>query len=95
MQCYLMVWLFRRRIVEAGEENAGVMGRGVATLEAHGWPKVATQIPIYNEANVAERAIRAAAAMEYADGRHEIQVLDDSTDGTREIVDRVVAGLKG
>jgi len=57
-------------------------------------PPVATQLPIYNEANVAERIIRAAAAMEYPADRHTIQVLDDSNDGTCEIIDRVVEDLR-
>jgi cellulose synthase/poly-beta-1,6-N-acetylglucosamine synthase-like glycosyltransferase len=55
------------------------------------WPAVAVQLPLYNEPNVAARLIDAAAALEY-DGRLEIQVLDDSTDGTSTIVrDRLAA----
>ena len=57
------------------------------------WPDVVTQVPLYNEANVAERVLRAVAAMDYP-GRHHIQVLDDSNDETRDIVDRVAAGLR-
>lgn len=57
-------------------------------------PAVVTQIPLYNEFNVSERVIRAAAAMDYPAGRHTVQVLDDSTDETREIVDRVAAELR-
>lgn len=58
------------------------------------WPTVTTQIPLYNEIHVASRVIRAVAAMDYPRGCHEIQVLDDSTDGTRAIVDRVCAELR-
>ena len=44
------------------------------------WPRVAVQLPVYNELNVVERIIDAAAALDYpADCLH-IQVLDDSTD---------------
>lgn len=57
------------------------------------WPEVVTQIPLYNEANVATRIMRAAARMEYP-GRHAIQVLDDSDDETRETVDRVAMELR-
>ncbi|WP_218141690.1 glycosyltransferase [Nitrosomonas sp. Nm51] len=57
-------------------------------------PHVTTQIPLYNEANVAERVIRAVASIDYPASRHEIQILDDSTDETRPIVDAVAASLR-
>jgi cellulose synthase/poly-beta-1,6-N-acetylglucosamine synthase-like glycosyltransferase len=57
------------------------------------FPAVTVQLPIYNELYVAERLIRAAAALEYPRDRFEIQVLDDSTDETTAIVARLVAGL--
>jgi len=55
---------------------------------------VTTQLPLYNEWNVAERVIRAAAALDYPKGRHQIQVVDDSNDETCELVDEIVAELK-
>ena len=48
------------------------------------------QLPLYNEPNVAGRLIDAVAAMVY-DGEVDIQVLDDSTDETTEIVAARVA----
>ncbi|MCC7142936.1 MAG: glycosyltransferase [Candidatus Eisenbacteria bacterium] len=50
--------------------------------------RVTVQLPIYNERFVAERLIDAAAALRWPRGWFEIQVLDDSTDDTRSIVDR-------
>jgi cellulose synthase/poly-beta-1,6-N-acetylglucosamine synthase-like glycosyltransferase len=58
------------------------------------WPAVTVQLPIYNEMYVAERVIRAAARLEYPAELLQIQVLDDSTDETSEIVGRVVAQLR-
>ena len=52
------------------------------------WPRVTVQLPLYNEMYVAERLIDAAAALDYPRDRLEIQVLDDSTDETRELVAR-------
>ena len=46
------------------------------------WPRVVVQLPVYNELNVVERVIDAAAALAYPPGRLHIQVLDDSTDET-------------
>ncbi len=47
-------------------------------------PFVTVQLPLFNERAVAERAIAAAAALDWPRDRLEIQVLDDSTDDTRE-----------
>ena len=58
------------------------------------WPSVTVQLPIYNEMYVAERLIRAAAGLDYPAGQLEIQVLDDSTDETVEIVADLVRRLR-
>ncbi len=58
------------------------------------WPVVTVQLPLYNEMYVAERLIDAVCRLEYPAGRLEIQVLDDSTDETTEIVARAVAGQR-
>jgi cellulose synthase/poly-beta-1,6-N-acetylglucosamine synthase-like glycosyltransferase len=52
------------------------------------------QLPLFNERYVAERVIRAAGALDYPRDRLEIQVLDDSTDGTLDVAGREVAELK-
>ncbi len=54
------------------------------------WPLVTVQLPLYNEMYVAERLIRAVSALDYPRDRFHIQVLDDSTDETSEIVARAV-----
>ncbi len=54
---------------------------------------VTSQIPLYNERHVARRVIESVAALDYPAGRHEIQVLDDSNDETRDLVDQVAAEL--
>jgi len=58
------------------------------------FPKVVTQLPMYNEKSVASRVIEAAAAMDYPRNRHLIQVLDDSTDETVGYVNETVSKLK-
>jgi cellulose synthase/poly-beta-1,6-N-acetylglucosamine synthase-like glycosyltransferase len=49
---------------------------------------------MYNEKSVASRVIEAVAAIDYPRSRHEIQVLDDSTDETIGFVDDTVRRLK-
>ena len=51
------------------------------------WPRVAVQLPVYNERHVVERLIDAAAALDYPADRLEIQVLDDSVDDTTAIAE--------
>ena len=60
----------------------------------HNLPHVTVQLPLYNELFVAERLIRSAAELDYPVDKLEIQVLDDSSDETRELVDRVVGELR-
>lgn len=57
------------------------------------WPTVTVQIPLYNERYVAERAVKAAGALDYPTACLQIQVLDDSTDETSSSVARAVDEL--
>lgn len=54
------------------------------------WPLVTVQLPIFNEPLVVERLIQAAVGLNYPAGRLEIQVLDDSTDETTAIAQKLV-----
>ncbi|HKB07455.1 MAG TPA: cellulose synthase family protein, partial [Candidatus Polarisedimenticolia bacterium] len=58
-------------------------------------PPVTVQLPIYNERYVVERLIRAVCALDYPRDRLEIQVLDDSDDGTSRIAARMIAEMRG
>lgn len=52
------------------------------------FPHVTVQLPIFNERRVAIRLIKAVAAFDWPVERLEIQVLDDSTDATSDIIAR-------
>lgn len=54
-------------------------------------PTVTIQLPIFNEMYVVHRLIDAVCALDYPKEKLEIQVLDDSTDETRELVTRKAA----
>ena len=58
-------------------------------------PKVTMQLPIFNEVYVVERLLRAVSAIDYPRELLQIQVLDDSTDDTREITSSCAAELRG
>jgi len=53
-------------------------------------PTLTVQLPLYNEIFVADRLLDAVCALDYPRERLEIQVLDDSTDGTAELCRRKV-----
>ncbi len=52
--------------------------------------KVTIQLPLYNEQYVAERLIDSVCKIDYPTNLMEIQVLDDSTDITKDIVKKLV-----
>jgi cellulose synthase/poly-beta-1,6-N-acetylglucosamine synthase-like glycosyltransferase len=58
------------------------------------WPQVTVQLPVYNERYVVERLIESVAALDYPPERLHIQVLDDSSDITSEIVSRSVSAVQ-
>lgn len=94
LHIYLLLWLSHRRRADVRESQRRRIDAYLADTADVDWPMVTTQIPLYNEAAVAERVIEAVAAMDYPADRHEIHVLDDSTDETRDIVDRVANRLR-
>lgn len=57
-------------------------------------PYVTIQLPLYNEATVADRLLEHVARIDYPRSRLEIQVLDDSTDETRMLVRSLVNKLR-
>jgi len=54
-------------------------------------PKVTIQLPMYNELYVAERIIETIAQFDYPADKLQIQVLDDSTDETKDVIAKKVA----
>ena len=96
LNTYVLLFLYGRKIKETRERQAEQEKSFLAEVAEkgdEGWPLVTTQIPLYNELNVADRVIRKVAEIDYPEGRHQIQVVDDSTDETCGIVDAVVAEL--
>ena len=94
LNCYIMLFLFQRSLREAETKRKSVRERIGDIMRRNDLPAVTTQIPVYNEYNVVERAIRAAARMAYPEGKHEIQVLDDSSDETCVLIDEVARELR-
>ena len=91
LNCFVMVFLFKIKEKSKRLEAETFFKEFVES--GRGYPAVTTQIAIFNELNVAERIIRSVADLDYPEGKHFIQVLDDSTDETYELIQTVVADL--
>ncbi|MEX2527688.1 MAG: glycosyltransferase [Gemmatimonadota bacterium] len=53
---------------------------------SHGpWPSITVQLPVYNEPRVVERLLDAACSLDYPRESLEVQLLDDSTDGSHGV----------
>ncbi|HWC76074.1 MAG TPA: glycosyltransferase, partial [Blastocatellia bacterium] len=74
---YRMIYLFLR--------YRNYKPKPAAVFAPHKLPRVTVQLPLFNEMYVAERLIDSVAALDYPRDLLEIQVLDDSTDGTTGI----------
>src|ERR1041385_3260060 len=57
-------------------------------------PHVTVQLPLYNERYVARRIVEAVAALDYPRDRLHIQILDDSTDDTLDLIQSRIAQLQ-
>jgi cellulose synthase/poly-beta-1,6-N-acetylglucosamine synthase-like glycosyltransferase len=58
------------------------------------FPFVTIQLPIYNEKYVVERLLKKTSEIDWPKDKLEIQILDDSTDETKEILDKLVADFQ-
>lgn len=58
------------------------------------FPVVTIQLPVYNEKYVIERLITAVSQLDYLSDKLEIQILDDSTDETTEIILKKIETLR-
>ena len=94
LNCYVVIALFHRKRKSAERRRQRLSECFPNLPNRTDLPVVTTQIPLFNEVNVAERVLLAESRMHYPAGKHQIQVLDDSTDETREAVDRMVRQLK-
>ncbi|MBM4053324.1 MAG: glycosyltransferase [Planctomycetes bacterium] len=91
---YYMVFLFLRKNKKELLQNSEYLEKFWSTHGQDSLPKVTTQLPIYNERNVIERLIHAVVNIDYPQVLHEVQILDDSQDETKTIVDSLVNTYK-
>jgi cellulose synthase/poly-beta-1,6-N-acetylglucosamine synthase-like glycosyltransferase len=84
-QLYLLYTYIRH---SSGRRDAGPQRPSVPDGQL---PRVTIQLPLFNERYVARRIIDAVAAIDYPRDRLHVQVLDDSTDDTTELIQGRIA----
>lgn len=75
--CVIQLWLFLKSRINKDPKKI------TDPLE---WPFVTVQLPVYNEKYVIERLIDNIMMLDYPAEKLEIQILDDSTDETSELI---------
>ena len=93
MMMYSLVQMHLALIYKKARKN-----QALAYLQAPRLPKpfpfVTIQLPLFNEIYVVERLLDAVSKIDWPANRLEIQVLDDSTDQTTEIIQDKMAQLQ-
>lgn len=96
--CLLLIFLYsllQLSLSIAYRRTRGMRASEVTPLfDITNAPKVTIQLPMYNELYVAERIIETVAAFDYPQDKFEIQVLDDSTDETKDVIANKVAEIQ-
>lgn len=95
MHSYLMVYLYRKNqqyCVSGADELRPAVD--LAKVDPNSLPVVTVQLPIFNEFYVCDRLIESTTQMEWPKSRLEIQVLDDSTDQTKNKVAGIVENFR-
>lgn len=86
-----LVGLHRLHLLRVPRQRHRAPSQGREFAGRNDLPTVLVQLPLFNEHSVAARLIDACARLDYAPGRLSIQVLDDSTDATSQLVAERVA----
>lgn len=82
MHRYQLVWLYYRHRKNATHEPPEYFTQ---------LPRITVQLPIFNEQFVVDRLVGSICAMDYPRELLDIQLLDDSTDETKEVAAEIVA----
>jgi glycosyltransferase involved in cell wall biosynthesis len=94
LNCLVLCRQFRKHIAPNTARLAAVRADFRARVTDDQLPCVTVQLPIFNERYVVGRLLDAAAQLNWPRDRLEIQLLDDSTDDTRELAAEHVERLR-
>ncbi len=97
-----LYWHYRASHAQSKNSSNNIASSGASPSEGKSTvgalselPTVTVQLPIYNERHVAERLLAAVIAMNWPADRLQIQVLDDSTDDTTQMISAAIQRYSG
>ncbi|MCB1173034.1 MAG: glycosyltransferase family 2 protein [Leptospiraceae bacterium] len=93
LHSYLMVYLYHKRAAYC-QTDREVEYQPLNLKQPGRLPQVTIQLPVYNEFYVVDRLLAAVSQIKWPRHKLEIQVLDDSTDETRDKLDGLVQRYK-
>ena len=94
IHCYAMIFLFLLKNKRCRAEIDATVQLFNENRNHSDYPFVTIQLPIYNEVNVVERLLHSVGHLDYPQDQFDVQVLDDSTDETRELIDKTVTEIR-
>lgn len=94
MNCYLLMVFYRLKRPKALRRHEKIKTDFYRDYQEKKRPCVTVQLPIFNERYVVERLIKSVCRFDYPKELLEIQILDDSTDDTVDIVRAIVKQMK-
>ncbi len=86
MNCYLLMMFYRLKRPKDLRRHEKILTNFFQNYHEKNWPRVTIQLPIFNERYVVKRLIKSVCRIDYPKELFEIQILDDSTDYTVNIV---------
>ena len=94
VNCYLLLIFYRLKRPQSLRRHAETKEEFYRNFPAKNWPQVTIQLPIFNERYVVERLIKSICRFDYPKELLEIQILDDSTDDTADILQALTRQMK-
>jgi len=94
VNCYLLLIFYQLKRPQSLRRHLETIEKFCRGVPAENWPRVTVQLPIFNERYVVERLIKSICRFDYPKALLEIQILDDSTDDTADILQALSRRMK-
>ena len=91
---YFMIILFYSKQKNARKKVIEIIKKFYEKNNDQNLPYVTIQLPVYNEAEIIKRLMLSATEVDYPIDKLDIQVVDDSTDNTADIIDSYIKELR-
>ena len=91
---YYLIILFYRKQKKVRRNIVETVRKFYESTQEKDLPRITIQLPVYNEGDIVKRLMLSATQVDYPQDKLEIQVVDDSSDETIQIVDNYAKELQ-